>query len=51
MIKTIRSIESFHEDFGWLNTHWHFSFDGYHDPSHIHWSALRVSNDDVIEAG
>lgn len=34
---------------GWLDTRHHFSFAGYHDPERIHWGALRVWNDDVIQ--
>ena len=33
---------------GWLDTKYHFSFSGYHDPSRVHWGALRVWNDDRI---
>jgi len=51
MIKTIKSEERHHSNFGWLDTHWHFSFDTYHDPSNMNWGALRVFNDDVIEPG
>jgi len=36
---------------GWLDAHHHFSFAGYHDPARVHWGALRVWNDDTIEAG
>ena len=35
---------------GWLDAHHHFSFAGYHDPSRVHWGALRVWNDDIIAA-
>ncbi|MXO90679.1 pirin family protein [Pontixanthobacter aquaemixtae] len=38
-------------DHGWLDAHHHFSFGGYHDPSRVNWGALRVWNDDTIEAG
>jgi redox-sensitive bicupin YhaK (pirin superfamily) len=48
MISTIPSAERYHADHGWLDTHWHFSFADYHDPENLHWSALRVFNDDTI---
>ena len=51
MIQVIRSKERHFEDFGWLQTHWHFSFDTYRDPKNVHWGALRVFNDDVIQPG
>jgi len=51
MIKTIKSQERHHANFGWLDTHWHFSFDQYFDPSNMNWGALRVFNDDIIEPG
>jgi len=51
MIQVIKSQERHHENFGWLDTKWHFSFDTYHDPANTHWGALRVFNDDVVEPG
>ena len=36
---------------GWLDAKHHFSFAEYHDPSRVHWGALRVWNDDTIQAG
>ena len=51
MIKVIKSGERHHQNFGWLDTRWHFSFDTYYDPENVHWGALRVFNDDVIEPG
>ncbi|TAN02789.1 MAG: pirin family protein [Rhodanobacteraceae bacterium] len=36
---------------GWLDTRHHFSFADYHDPQRMHWGALRVWNDDVIQPG
>ena len=51
MIITIPSADRYHADFGWLQTHWHFSFGDYHDPKNMHWSALRVFNDDILQGG
>jgi redox-sensitive bicupin YhaK (pirin superfamily) len=49
MIKIIKSDARHHANFGWLDTHWHFSFDSYYDPSNMNWGALRVFNDDVVQ--
>jgi redox-sensitive bicupin YhaK (pirin superfamily) len=38
-------------DFGWLESHWHFSYGDYYDPQNLNWGALRVFNDDTIKAG
>jgi redox-sensitive bicupin YhaK (pirin superfamily) len=51
MINIIRSDERYHADHGWLDTRWHFSFGDYYDPANLHWSALRVFNDDVVKGG
>jgi len=51
MIHIIRSEERHQEEWGWLSTHWHFSFDTYYDPANTHWGPLRVFNDDVIAPG
>ena len=48
MIQTIRSNERYHAETDWLNTHWHFSFDVYHDPKNMNFGPLRVFNDDVV---
>lgn len=51
MISAIPSAERHHGQFGWLDTHWHFSFGDYYDPKNLHWGALRVFNDDIIQGG
>jgi len=51
MIKKIKSEQRHHANFGWLDTHWHFSFGAYYDPSNENWGALRVFNDDIVEPG
>lgn len=51
MIRITKSDERHHANFGWLDTHWHFSFDTYFDPQNVHWGALRVFNDDVVQPG
>ena len=51
MIKITKSEERHHANFGWLDTHWHFSFGAYYDPSNENWGALRVFNDDIVEPG
>jgi redox-sensitive bicupin YhaK (pirin superfamily) len=48
MIQTIRSDERYHAETDWLNTHWHFSFDHYHDPANMNFGPLRVFNDDIV---
>jgi quercetin 2,3-dioxygenase len=51
MIQVIASDERHHENHGWLDTRWHFSFADYYDPENQQWGALRVFNDDVIQPG
>src|SRR5215475_14953092 len=51
MMQVIKSDQRHHEDFGWLQTYWHFSFSEYYDPENMNWGALRVFNDDVIKGG
>ncbi|MFD2144213.1 pirin family protein [Mucilaginibacter antarcticus] len=38
-------------DHGWLKANFSFSFAGYYDPNKVHFGALRVLNDDIIDGG
>jgi quercetin 2,3-dioxygenase len=40
-----------HTNHGWLNSFHTFSFANYYNPGRIHFGALRVLNDDTVEAG
>lgn len=49
---TIRPADTiWHEQGGWFDARWHFSFDRYRDPENDGVGALRVFNDDRIVAG
>lgn len=40
-----------HANHGWLDTHHTFSFANYYNPDRVHFGALRVVNDDIVEGG
>jgi redox-sensitive bicupin YhaK (pirin superfamily) len=40
-----------HGNYGWLDTHYTFSFANYYDPGRVHFGTLRVLNDDRIDGG
>lgn len=40
-----------HADHGWLNAHHSFSFANWYNPERMHFGALRVLNDDIVQPG
>jgi len=51
MIKIIKADRRHFSGYGWLKTHWLFSFSNYYDPENIQFGALRVFNDDEVQPG
>lgn len=50
MIRKIESRNMGRSNLGWLRSLFHFSFADYYNPSNMNFGALRVINDDLIEA-
>ena len=50
MLKHIPFTTLFTADHGWLKSRFHFSFAEYRNPDNINFGALRVMNDDLVQA-
>lgn len=51
MIRYIDSTKMGRSRLGWLDSRFHFSFAEYYNPQNIHFGALRVMNDDLVQPG
>lgn len=51
MIRKIDHTKMGRSDLGWLHSLFHFSFAEYYNPKNMNFGALRVINDDLVEAG
>ncbi len=51
MLKYIDSETMGREENAWLNRYMHFSFSNYYNGAHIHFGALRVLNDNIVQPG
>lgn len=51
MIRKIDHTKMGRSNLGWLRSLFHFSFAEYYNPSNMNFGALRVINDDLVEAG